>query len=658
MCGICGTANWGELADLQRMNALQRHRGPDDSGVWHHVSPDGSHFALGSTRLSIIDLSPAGHMPMSNEDGTVWIAYNGEIYNAAELRSKLEMRGHRFRSRTDTEAIVHLYEDDGPDCVKKLNGMFAFCICDLRTRSPRFFVARDHFGIKPLYYIHRGRSFAFASEAKALLALPGVTAAVEPDAVHQYLTFLWVPGPETMFREVFKLMPGHYALFEDGELKVTEYWDLNLNAKGSCTQKSERELIPELRERFFDSVKRQMVSDVPIGAFLSGGIDSTAIVGAMTRSARTPVRTYTISFPSTHRLGFRTLDDPGVARRSAARMGCEHHEIVVEPNVVELLPKLIWHMDEPTADPAIVMAYLVCREARPSTTVLLSGIGGDELFAGYRKHVAYHLARHYRGVPSPVRRRLIEPLVRRLPASRGRWRDAIRFAKKMARSASLEPRESFLMNCTYLDELQKAYLYTPEMRENVGHSDPLRYHNRHFMRVRNADFLDQMLYSDIKTFMVSLNLNYADKMSMASSVEVRVPFLDYELAEWVFANIPPNLRLHGNIYPSTKYIFRQAFKDILGQEVLRQPKAGFGAPVDEWLHEDLREMVNDGLSEDTIRRRGYFNPKTVAEMVSDYRKGKANWSMQIWQLLTLELWMQVFLERGYTSVAEPMLALS
>jgi asparagine synthase (glutamine-hydrolysing) len=640
------------------MSAVQRHRGPDDTGVWQKTFPDGSRFCLGSTRLSIIDLSPAGHMPMPNESGTVWITYNGEIYNAEELRSKLEMRGHSFRSRTDTEAIVHLYEDEGPDCVKKLNGMFAFCICDLRTHSPRFLVARDHFGIKPLYYIHRGRSFAFASEVKALLALPGVTATVEPDAVHQYLTFLWVPGPETLFREVFKLMPGHYAVFEDGDLKLTEYWDLKLNAKDSCAQKSEGELIPELRERFFDSVQRQMVSDVPIGAFLSGGIDSTAIVGAMTRFSHTQVRTYTISFPSAHRVGFRTLDDPDVARRSATRMGCEHHEIVVEPDVVELLPKLIWHMDEPTADPAIVMAYLVCREASKSTTVLLSGVGGDELFAGYRKHRAYRLAQHYRILPYVLRRGVIEPLIERLPAPRGHLRDTVRLAKKMARSASLEPRESFLMNCTYLDEIQKARLCTRETREKLVHFDPLRYHHGHFDKVRSADFLDQMLYSDIKTFMVSLNLNYADKMSMASSVEVRVPFLDWEFAEWVFASIPPGLRLRGRIYPSTKYIFRQAFHDLLGEEVLRQPKAGFGAPVEEWLHGDLREMVNDVLSEDRIRHRGYFNPRAVVEIVRAYRNGTNNWSMQIWQLLTLELWMQIFLERGYTSVAEPVLAIS
>jgi asparagine synthase (glutamine-hydrolysing) len=640
------------------MNALQRHRGPDGSGVWQHVSPDGSRFALGSTRLSIIDLSSAGHMPMSNEDGTVWIAYNGEIYNAAELRSELQIRGHGFRSRTDTEVVVHLYEDDGPECLRKLNGMFAFCICDLRGRSPRFFLARDHFGIKPLYYLHRGRSFAFASEIKSLLALPDVSTSIEIDALHQYLTFLWVPGPQTMFREIFKLLPAHYALFEDGELKLAEYWDLRLNSRGSFRQPSARELIPELRERFFNSVQSQMVSDVPIGAFLSGGVDSTAIVGAMARVSSTPVRTYTITFPSTHRIGFKTLDDPQVAQRSAARMGCEHHPIVVEPDVVDLLPKLIWHMDEPTADPAIVMAYLVCREARKSTTVLLSGVGGDELFAGYRKHVAHRLAQYYRMLPGLLRRGVIEPFIESLPSPRNRFRDSVRFAKKMARSASLPPRESFLMNCIYLDGFQKAHLYAPDIRQELQGSDPLRYHHAHFEKVRDADFVDQMLYSDIKTFMVSLNLNYADKMSMASSVEVRVPFLDWQFAEWVFASIPPDLRLHGRIHPSTKYIFRQAFHDLLGEEVLRQPKAGFGAPVEEWLHGNLREMVNDVLSEDRIRRRGYFSPRAVVETVRAYRNGKANWSMQLWQLLTLELWMQIFLERGYMSVAEPVRAIS
>jgi asparagine synthase (glutamine-hydrolysing) len=637
------------------MNALQRHRGPDDNGTWHHVSGDGSHFVLGSTRLSIIDLSAAGHMPMSNEDGTLWIAYNGEVYNAVELRAYLESRGHRFRSRTDTEVVLHLYEEEGVDCLKKLNGMFAFAICDLSSRSPRLFLARDHFGIKPLYYIHRGRSFAFASETKSLLTLPGMAASVEVEALHQYLTFLWVPGPETMFRGVFKLLPGHYAIFQDGDLRISEYWDLRLAPK-NVKKGSENDLIPELRERFFDSVRSQMVSDVPIGAFLSGGIDSTAIVGAMSQLSNNPVRTYTITFPDSHRLGFRTLDDPRVARNSAARLGCEHHEIVVQPDVVELLPKLIWHMDDPTADPAIITAYLVCREARRSTTVLLSGVGGDELFAGYRKHVADRLGAYYRAIPQFLRRGVLEPVIQRLPTSRGRLRDAVRFAKKMTRSASLPRRDSFLMNCTYLDELQKSFLYTPAMREQLVGSDPWRYHLAHFDRVQHADFLDQMQYSDIKTFMVSLNLNYADKMSMTSSVEVRVPFLDWQFAEWVFANVRPDLRLHGRLHPSTKYIFRKAFRDLLGEQVLRQPKAGFGAPIDEWLHRDLHEMVDDLLSEDHIRRAGYFAPESVARILREHRQGKHNWSMQIWQLLTLELWTQIFVERR-TPVSEPAIQL-
>jgi asparagine synthase (glutamine-hydrolysing) len=652
MCGICGTVNWGDLSHVEGMNALQGHRGPDDQGTWQHLSANGSRFALGSTRLSIIDLSTAGHMPMPNEDGTVWIAYNGEVYNAAELRPYLESHGHQFRSRTDTEVVLHLYEQDGFDCLKKLNGMFAFAICDLRGRSPRLFLARDHFGIKPLYYVQRGRSFAFASEAKSLLTLPGMTASLAPEALHQYLTFLWVPGPETMFQGVFKVLPGHYAIFQDGELSISEYWDLRL-ASNHGNGGSEEELIPELRERFLNSVRSQMVSDVPVGAFLSGGIDSTAIVGVMSQLSNAPVRTYTITFPASHRVGFRTLDDPLVARNSAARLGCEHHEIVVEPDVVELLPKLIWHMDDPTADPAIVTAYLVCREARKSTTVLLSGVGGDELFAGYRKHVADRLGSYYRATPAFLRRGLLEPVIHRLPSSRGRLRDAVRFAKKMARSASLPRRDSFLMNCTYLDELQKSFLYTPAMRQQLVDSDPWRYHRAHFDRVQHADFLDQMQYSDIKTFMVSLNLNYADKMSMASSVEVRVPFLDWQFAEWVFANIRPDLRLRGRLYPSTKYILRKAFRDLLGEEVLRQPKAGFGAPIDEWLRRDLREMMDDLLSEDRIRRAGYFDPASVAQIVQEYRQGKRNWSMQIWQLLTLELWTQIFVEKRPRAFSEP-----
>ncbi len=387
MCGISGVFNCGDRETLARMTRVQSHRGPDDSGLWDRRLPDGSYIGLGSRRLAILDLSPLGHMPMSNEARTLWITYNGEIYNFAELRSELEAKGHRFASHTDTEVILHLYEEEGAECVKRLNGMFAFAIYDLRSSTPTLFMARDHFGVKPFYYFHDRGRFAFASEIKALLQVPGIEAELDPQSLHQYLTFLWVPDPKTMFRRIFKLPAGHSAILRNGELKITQYWDLTFPTAGHHFARSEADLIEEIRERFRRSVEAQMVSDVPIGAFLSAGLDSSSIVAMMRQATKHPVRTYTVTFPRKYRVGESALDDPEIATRFADQIGCENHRILVEPDVTELLPRLIWHMDEPTADPAIITAYLVCREAREQSTVLLSGVGGDELFAGYRKHV-------------------------------------------------------------------------------------------------------------------------------------------------------------------------------------------------------------------------------------------------------------------------------
>lgn len=634
------------------MTHIQTHRGPDDCGLWETHQPDGTWIGLGSRRLAIIDRSPAGHMPMSNEDGTIWITYNGEIYNFPELRQELLTKGHTFRSNTDTEVIIHLYEEEGPECVKRLNGMFAFAICDLhpsasrRPGSPSLFLARDYFGIKPLYYIHQGYRFAFASEVKALLQLPDVHVEVDLEALHQYLTFLWVPDPKTMFRGIYKLPAGHYAVFRDGRLDIVQYWDLNFPPADGDYRYPEAQLVEEIRARFRRSVRAQMISDVPIGAFLSAGMDSSSIVAMMAQATDEPVRTYTITFPPKYRFGETTLDDPGVASRVAQQLGCDHHEIIVEPQVADLLPKLVWHMDEPVADPAIITAYLVCREASRTVTVLLSGIGGDELFAGYRKHYAHYWAQAYLRLPALLRQGLVEPVVSGLPSLRGTpLKGLMRLAKKMARSASLSPQDAFLMNCTYLDEVQKAHLYSPDLRARLNGTDPWQQHRAHFDRVAHADFLNQMLYLDIKTFMVSLNLTYNDKMSMASSVEVRVPFLDRELAEFVAWHVPPRLKLNGFFRPTTKYIFRKAMQGILPDEVLRQPKAGFGAPVDYWLVYDLGEMVDDLLSEDRVRLRGYFEPTSVRQLVEEHRRGRQDWSMQIWQLLTLELWLQTFVDR-------------
>jgi asparagine synthase (glutamine-hydrolysing) len=644
MCGISGLVNSGDRDTLARMTGIQAHRGPDDAGLWDRRFPDGSYIGLGSRRLAILDLSPVGHMPMCNEDRSIWITYNGEIYNFAPLRRELEGKGHRFTSHTDTEVLLRLYEQEGFDCVKRLNGMFAFGICDLRSGAPTLFVARDHFGVKPFYYFRDGEHFAFASEIKALLQVPGIQAELDPQALHQYLTFLWVPDPKTMFRRIEKLPAGHYGIFRNGEFEIKQYWDLLFPPAGQTYARSADDLAQEVRERFQQSVQAQMVSDVPIGAFLSAGLDSSSIVAMMCAATRQPVRTYTISFPPKYRVGETTLDDPEVATRLAQHLGCENQRIVVEPDVVSLLPRLIWHMDEPTADPAIITAYLVCREARKQATVLLSGVGGDELFAGYRKHIAHYWAHAYGKMPSLLRR-VAEKTLAAMPSLRGtRLKGSLRLAKKMVRSASLNPVDRFITNCTYLDAAQKSDLYASDFAPAALKCDPAHRHHAMFDRVSDADFLHQMLYLDTKIFMTTLNLIYNDKMSMASSVEVRVPFLDRELAEFVAWNVPPTFKLNGFLNPTTKYIFRQAMRGILPREVLEQPKAGFAAPVDYWLAHDLREMVDDLLSAAQLRKRGLFRPEAVQRFINEHRSGHQDWSMQLWQFLTLELWMQVFLD--------------
>src|SRR5271170_3865103 len=451
MCGIAGLANCGGQEVLARMTHVQAHRGPDDSGLWERRLPDGTYVGLGSSRLAILDLSADGHMPMCNEDRTVWITYNGEIYNFAELRRELQNKGHQFSSNTDTEVVLHLYEQEGADCVHRLNGMFAFAICDLRSGKPALFLARDHFGVKPFYYAHYGRSLAFASEVKALLCVPEIEAKLDLESLHQYLTFLWVPDPKTMFQGIYKLPAGHCATFRDGELKIRQYWDLSFPAAGASYPRTEADLADEVRERFRQSVERQMVSDVPIAAFLSAGLDSSSIVAMMCRATKQPVRTYTITFPRKYRVGETTLDDPNVPARLARQLGCENQQIIVEPDVADLLPRLTWQMDEPTADPAIITAYLVCREARKQATVLLSGVGGDELFAGYRKHIAHRWAGAYQRMPGLLRSG-IESCLDALPSFRGTsMKGQVRLAKKMARSASLAPQDRFIQNCTYLD---------------------------------------------------------------------------------------------------------------------------------------------------------------------------------------------------------------
>ncbi len=651
MCGITGVWGVGGPGALEAMTEAQRHRGPDDGGTWDARLADGTYVGLGSRRLAIIDLSEAGHMPMANEDGSVVLAYNGELYNAPALRSELEGRGARFRSRTDTEVVLRAVEAWGPGAVDRLEGMFAFAAVDRRD-EPSLLLARDAFGVKPLYYRAEGGGLAFASEVKSFRALPDFQAAVDPRALHRLLTFLWVPEPHTLFRGVRTLPPGHLAVWrggegpaEDGFHELRRYWTPELPGRGHAFPDDDEEVVREVRDRFRAAVRSQMVSDVPLGAFLSGGLDSSGIVAAMAEASDEPVRTYTITFPEEHRVGEKTLDDPAVARRTAEHFGCRHHEIVVEPDVADLLPGLVAQMDEPVGDPAILTAYLVCREARPTTTVLLSGVGGDEVYAGYRKHAAHRISALYAKLPRALRTRLLEPAVRGLPTFRGTpLMGTVRLAKKLARSGSLPEEEAVLMNATYLDAEQKAGLYTPGLAEELVGADPYDVHRAHLAETEDADFLNRMLHLDLKAFMPSLNLLYNDKMSMASSLEVRVPFLDRGLVQHAFDRVSPDLKLRGAFRPETKHVFRRAMEGMVPDEVLRQPKAGFGAPHDHWLVHDLAEMVDDLLAPDLVRRRGLFDPDAVSRMIREHREGSRDWAYPLWLLLTLELWQQAFVD--------------
>ncbi|HXG66428.1 MAG TPA: asparagine synthase (glutamine-hydrolyzing) [Blastocatellia bacterium] len=633
MCGICGVVGQPDYQLIQNMLARIAHRGPDDEGIYLAETSTGERVGLGHRRLSIIDLSPAGHEPMPDARQELWLTFNGEIYNFRELRRELEQHGHQFRSETDAEVLLYAYRHWGRDFLDRLNGMFAFAIWDARDDS--LLLVRDRLGIKPLYYADTPAGFAFASEIKAILAIPGFERAVDLAALDQFLTFLWTPDPNTAFRGVKKLPPGHALLYRDGRAETFQYWDLTFAEDESI---SEAEWVDALREQISRSVQMQRVSDVPLGAFLSGGIDSSLIVALLSQSTTRKLTTYTFGFRSED-LRYDILeDDVKYARVVGKKFQTDYHEEYLEPRVMELLPKLVYHMDEPVADPAIITSYLICRAARERLTVLLSGMGGDEVFAGYPRHAAVRVAEAYNMVPSFISR----PIVAAMPGARpGRFTALFRNTKKLARSAALPPRERYLGFGTYFTEEEKREMCAGDFRAAVAGLDPYAAHREYFDRVAGEDFINQMLYVDLKTFLPCLNLTYTDKTSMASSTEVRVPLLDHELVE-LAARIPARLKLKGLM---RKYIFKRAAESWLPREIVYRRKAGFSAPVRAWLVRDLRDMVEDLLSEANVQRRGYFEYRSVRRLVDENLSGREDNSLKIFQLLTLELWHREFIDK-------------
>lgn len=649
MCGICGTAGFADETVLERMVDLMMHRGPDDHGVY--VSPDRT-VGLGNCRLSIIDLSAAGHMPMSNEDGTVWISYNGEVYNFPSLRIDLEALGHCFRSHTDSEVLVHGYEQWGLNLLSRLNGMFALALLDMRERPARLVLARDRFGIKPLYYTQLDDQLVFSSEIKAMLSVPGVPREIELASIHRYLAFLWVPGPETMFRQICKLPPSHYLEWRDGQTTIRPYWDIQFK---SAQPREERDLAVELCEVLERAVERHLISDVPLGVFLSGGMDSSTIIALASRISPEPLKTYTISYrPEDGRLE-QSDEDAISARQVAQYFRTNHHEIVVTPDVADLLPKVIWHLDEPVADPAAISTYLICEAARPELKVLLSGQGGDEVFGGYRVYVADKLAKLLQAIPHPFRNGTATSILNLLPkvkelipgVSPGLILAVHRYLSKLLESVDLDPEQRFVFSRSYYTDVQEMELYAPDLRRALAGSIAGDRHLAYFANAGETDFLNRMLYVDMKTFLPELNLTYSDKLSAAASVEVRVPFLDNEVIDFM-ASIPAHLKLKRL---RTKHLMRLAMRDALPRKILRRRKAGFGAPIRKWLRQDLKETVDEILSVNSLKRRGYFNPSAVRKMVDDDRKGLADNAYRIWALITLELWHRTFIDKVHYSLA-------
>lgn len=647
MCGVVGAI--GTVPDdlVPRMLAAITHRGPDDSGVWAAREQAGRpEIRLGNCRLAIIDLTAAGHQPMYG-DGSV-LSYNGEVFNYAELRENLATQGVRFRSRTDTEVVHALLDREGSGALARLNGMFALAYWNVRKGE--LLLARDRYGIKPLYFTKLSNGqLLFASEIKALLQSSDVARRVDLEALNDYLRYLWVPGPKTMFDGIFKLPPGHFMTVRGTSLTITKYWDVDYSTTNNSTTNDHgaADYAEAVRQALTNAVRRHLISDVPVGLSLSGGLDSSALLALMSREAGERVRTYTIAY----RTGDAMLEQAGqldaqTARSVAASFNADHHELVVAPDIIDLLPDVVVHMDEPVADPAALATLLISREASRDVKVLLSGQGADELFGGYRLYLAHQLAVSVGRWPIPADALLgyAAKRVARLPTglfgvSKGRRLAVARYLRTIGQASVLEPGYAFIRMRGYYDEQAQMRLYSKGTLNEMRTFDAESRHREHLANAPRAG-LNQLLYLDMKTFLPDLNLTYMDKMSSSASVEARVPFLDNEVAE-LAARIPERLKLRNGI---GKYILREAMRGIVPDSVLRREKAGFSAPIRSWLRAELRPLVMDLLGEERVYRRGYFNPSVVNRMVLDNAGGKDDQPLRVWALLTFELWHQAFLD--------------
>jgi asparagine synthase (glutamine-hydrolysing) len=614
------------------MAEILTHRGPDDQGEYI-----GKGIAFGMRRLSIIDLV-GGHQPIANEQETAWVVCNGEIYNFKELRAELEARGHRFRSHSDTEVIVHLYEEEGVNLFKRLRGMFAIAIWD--TKRARLVLARDRLGKKPLYVSRSRDRLVFASELKAILKDERVSRELNFSALDEYLALGYVPAPLTLFKGIEKVLPGHYIVFDRTGVSEQCYWDIAPQPNESL---KEDEWVECIRDKFLEAVRIRLVSDVPLGAFLSGGIDSSAVVAAMSRLTGRTAKTYSIGFDAED--GF--YNELPYARIVARSFSTDHHEILVRPDVAELLPKLIWHLDEPIADSAFITTYLVSQLASQSVKVILSGVGGDELFGGYRRYLGDAYKRYYNLLPSNLRTKWLPTLLGFLPKDRhSGWKNLVRYADGFVKSANLPALERYsdyvcLFSSEMRGKLLRSSIGIDTANDNGSGSPTLR---RYFEACGDTENLNRFIYLDFKTSLADDLLALTDKMSMAMSLECRAPFMDHELVE-LAASMPAHLKIRGF---TLKYIFKKAVKTWLPPEILTHRKRGFGAPIGAWLRKDLNALVEDTLSEDQVRKRGLFDWPVVNEVIQGHQAQQRDYTDHLMALINLELWFRQFMDGPVT----------
>jgi len=626
MCGITGFVNRYGRADRELLESMNRaiiHRGPDEDGFYLNEN-----VGLAMRRLAIIDLA-SGQQPIHNADGTKWIVFNGEIYNYRELRKGLEERGHLLYTNSDTEAIVHLYDEYGADCLSHLRGMFAFAIWDETDNA--LFLARDRVGKKPVLYSHQPNGdLIFGSEFQALLKHPSISRDVDFSAIDSYLSYLCVPAPQTAFKQIRKLEPGHWMRWKDGEIETQRYWLPDFSKKIKI---SEEEAIEETTRILRESTRLRMISEVPLGAFLSGGVDSSTIVALMAQESSAPVKTFSIGFEEAD------YSELKYAKIVADHVGAEYNEFIVRPNALEILPTLVRHYGEPFGDSSAIPTYYVAKETRKHVTVALNGDGGDESFAGYERHAAMLIAERYRQIPAMLRRALIEVPVNAIPTSElkpSRFRDAKRFLKV----AKLAKTERYFRWMSGFDRNTKLDMYTDEFSRAVAGQNSSKYMDQWFAKANGSGVLDAALLNDLMTYLPNDLLVKVDIATMANSLEARSPFLDHKLIEFA-ASLPENLKMRGF---RTKSLLKKVASRLVPKEVIYRRKMGFGVPVGKWFRNEMKGFVKDVLLAERSLKRGIVRPEIIQTYVSEHTAGERDHAFQVWSLLMLDLWFREFID--------------